>query len=148
MNLFNNKDVQVPIEIINDCDIKMAIVIRNNFHKDGLSFITDPSETMQFGYFSHLAGYKIQPHVHKPFKRKTFDTQEVLFLKSGHIRVNFFSQDQIFLNKSVDLFKNDWIILMTAGHGFDILKDSCIIEIKNGPYAADEDKIRFNYENE
>jgi len=146
MNTSNENDIQMPFEIISDGDIKMAIVIRNNFHKDGLSFITDPSETMQFGYFRHPAGHKIQPHVHKTFERKTYDTQEVLYIKSGHVRVNFFSQDQTFLNISVDLCQHDWIILMTAGHGFDVLKDSSIIEIKNGPYAGDEDKIRFNHE--
>lgn len=146
MNVNKNNNTPIPFEIISDGDIKMAIVIRSHFHKDGMSFITDPNETIQFGYFSHLAGHKIQPHVHKSFERKTNNTQEVLYIKSGKVRVNFFSEDQSYLNKSVDLYKNDWIILMTAGHGFDILKDSQIIEIKNGPYAGDEDKIRFNQE--
>jgi mannose-6-phosphate isomerase-like protein (cupin superfamily) len=142
----NKSDIKMPFEAISDGGVMMAIVIRNNFHKDGLSFITDPSETIQFGYFSHPAGHKIQPHVHKTFERKTYNTQEVLYVKSGHVRVNFFSQDQIFLGKSVNLYKNDWIILMASGHSLDVLKDSCIIEIKNGPYAGDEDKIRFNHE--
>ncbi len=146
MNSSNKKDIQVPFEIVNDGALKMAIVIRNNFHKDGLSFITDPSGTMQFGYLSHPAGHKIEPHIHKSFERKTYDTQEVLYIKSGHVRANFFSQEQVFLDTSVDLYKNDWIILMTAGHSFDVLEDSCIIEIKNGPYAGDDDKIKFIYE--
>lgn len=137
-------NIHMPIELISDGHMKIAIVVRNNFHKDGLSFLTDENETLQFGYFSHPKGHRIVSHVHKPFERITYDTQEVLYVKNGHVKVNFFSQNQKPLNNSVDLYTNDWIILMAAGHGLEILKDSTIIEIKNGPYAGDLDKVRFD----
>ena len=117
-------DIHMPIEIISDGHMKIAIVIRNNFHKDGLSFLTDENETLQFGYFSHPKGHRIVSHVHKPFERITYDTQEVLYVKNGHVKVNFFSQNQKPLSNSVDLYTNYWIILMAASASSNETKSS------------------------
>ncbi len=132
-------------KITNGKDL-LAIVIRRNFHKEGISFLTDPEENIQFGYFSHSKGQKIQPHVHKEFIRNTSGTQEVLFIKDGSLKVNFFSKNQKSIGKNIILSKGDWIVLLSEGHGFEMLSDCKIIEVKNGPYAGDEDKVRFNEE--
>jgi hypothetical protein len=119
-----------------------ALIVRNNFHKDGISFLTDGHGLLEMGYMSHPAGYIVVPHYHPPFLRQTQGTQEVIFLKSGSMRVDFYS-DQNKCIGSRELAGGDWIVLLAGGHGIDLLEPSVLIEVKNGPYAGDKDKIRF-----
>jgi len=35
------------------------------------------------------------------------------------------------------------ILLASGGHGFEVLEDLEMIEVKQGPYAGDADKTRF-----
>jgi len=130
------------IESINHQDKLLAIIIRHDYHEDGIKFVTPDGAILQVGYMSHPAGHKIKPHVHQSFERITLDTQEVIFIKSGKVCVNFYSNEKVFLKSRV-LIKGDWVILMNGGHGFDVLEPSIMIEVKNGPYAGDKDKIRF-----
>ena len=123
-------------------DVLFAIIVRENFHRDGIFFFTDGAASLEMGYMSHPAGYIIKPHKHLPCLRQTLNTQEVLFLKSGKLRVNFFSDKDVCIGKT-ELNSGDWILLLNGGHGFDILEPSVLFEIKNGPYAGDKDKIRF-----
>ena len=37
----------------------------------------------------------------------------------------------------------DMILLIDGGHGFDILKKSILVEIKQGPFNSEIDKVRF-----
>ena len=37
----------------------------------------------------------------------------------------------------------DVILLAEGGHGFEMLEDSEMVEVKQGPYAGDGDKTRF-----
>jgi hypothetical protein len=119
-----------------------AIIVRNDFHREGVSFVTDGTGLLEMGYMSHPAGHFIEPHKHLPYQRRTFGTQEVLFLKSGKVRVDFYSGRDICVG-SRELVGGDWIILLAGGHGFQILEASMMFEIKNGPYAGDKDKIKF-----
>lgn len=123
-------------------EILFAIIVRENFHTDGVFFFTDGSSSLEMGYMSHPAGYKIIPHKHPPYLRQTETTQEVLFLKSGRLKVNFFSNFDIYVGNA-ELNRGDWIILLNGGHGFEAIEPSVLFEIKNGPYAFDKDKVRF-----
>ena len=87
-------------------------------------------------------GYIIEPHVHNSVKREVSYTKEVLFIKSGVVRVDFYNNDQQYL-KSKILRKGDVILLAYGGHGFEILEEAEIIEVKQGPYAGEDDKTRF-----
>lgn len=119
-----------------------AIIVRNDFHREGVSFVTDGTGLLEMGYMSHPAGHNIIPHKHRPYPRQTLGTQEVLFIKVGRVRVNFYSDQDIRVG-SCELVGGDWIILLAGGHGFEILEASVLIEVKNGPYAGDRDKIRI-----
>ena len=123
-------------------DELLAIIMRANYHSEGINFITPEKTIIQLGYMSHLEGKKIEAHLHNPYKRETYGTQEVLFIKKGRIKVDFFTSKQDFV-LSKTLKKNDWLILLSGGHSFEILDDAQMIEVKNGPYAGDQDKIRF-----
>jgi hypothetical protein len=119
-----------------------AIIVRKDFHREGISFLTDGTGLLEMGYMSHPAGHFVTPHKHLPYLRQTLGTQEVLFLKSGKVRVDFYSDQDICVGFR-ELAGGDWIILLEGGHGFEILEASILFEVKNGPYAGEKDKTRF-----
>ena len=120
----------------------LACVLRVNYCEEGISFFTPNEFSQQLGYMNRPAGYVIEPHVHNPVIREVHYTQEVLFIKSGRVRVDFYSESQDYL-ESIELTTGDVILLAFGGHGFEMLEPSEIIEVKQGPYAGDTDKTRF-----
>jgi hypothetical protein len=121
----------------------IAIILRSSFKSDGIEFFTPDYFSQQLGYMKRPQGYIIQPHVHNSVVREVHFTKEVLFIKSGKIRVDFYDEKQIYLESRI-LCKGDVILLAFGGHGFEILEESEIIEIKQGPYAGNEDKTHFS----
>ena len=132
----------ILIEHIVNEDIELALIIRNNFHKDGIEFFTPSTYSQQIGYMNRPKGYVISPHVHNPVLREVEYTKEVLVIKSGRLRVDFYSEEQTYLESTI-LEKGDVILLTHGGHGFEMLEATEIIEVKQGPYAGDQDKTRF-----
>lgn len=124
-------------------DIELALIIRHSFKKDGIEFFTPGTYSQQIGYMNRPAGYIIPPHVHNPVVREVQYTKEVLFIKSGQLRVDFYSDDQDYLESTI-LEAGDVIMLAYGGHGFEMLEPTEIIEVKQGPYAGDHDKTRFD----
>ena len=118
----------------------IAIILYKNYHYEGISFLTEKEDPLQLGYMSHSKGHEIKPHIHKKLKRNTVGTHEALFIKSGRIKVDFYSYDRAYL-KSKTLSGGDVVLLGECGHGFTILEDASIVEVKNGPYL--ECKERF-----
>ena len=88
------------------------------------------------------SGYEIQPHVHNAVQREVQFTKEVLFIKSGKVRVDFYDDEKNYLESRV-LVSGDVILLAFGGHGFEMIDDSEIIEVKQGPYAGEADKTRL-----
>ena len=130
------------IEEIKFKDETLAMIIRNNFEKEGISFFTPDDFSQQLAYMKHPKGKEIIPHVHNPVKREVFYTNEVLFIKKGQLRVDFYSNEKIYFESRV-LNEGDVILLVSGGHGFCVLEDIEMIEVKQGPYAGDSDKTRF-----
>jgi mannose-6-phosphate isomerase-like protein (cupin superfamily) len=130
------------IEHILDGQRNLALIIRNNYYKDGIEFFTPNTYSQQVGYMSRPMGYVIPPHVHNPVKREVEYTKEVLFIKKGKLRVDFYSDEQKYLESTV-LETGDVILLAYGGHGFEMLEPTEIIEVKQGPYAGEHDKTRF-----
>lgn len=120
----------------------IAIIIKKNYENDGISFFTPDDFSQQLAYMKRPAGYKIEPHVHNKVHRNVFFTQEVLLIKSGRVKVNFYDDDRAYIQSSI-LESGDVILLASGGHGFEMLEQSEIIEVKQGPYAGEKDKERF-----
>lgn len=120
----------------------MAIIVKNSYNKPGITFFTSGEWSQQLAYMQHPTGKVIDPHVHNPVKREVHFTQEVLFIKRGKLRVDFYSDDQVYLESRL-LEEGDVILLMTGGHGFEVIEEIEMIEVKQGPYAGDSDKTRF-----
>jgi hypothetical protein len=120
----------------------LAIVLRSSYHQEGIKFFTCNESSQQLAYMNRPAGYVIAPHVHKPFRREIQFTKEVLFIKSGKVRVDFYDDNQNYLESRL-LLQGDVVLLASGGHGFEMLETSEIVEVKQGPYAEGNDKIRF-----
>ena len=120
-----------------------AIIVSNNFQKDGITFFTENESSQQLAFMKHPKGKVIEPHFHNPVKRTIYDTQEVLYIKKGTLKVDFYDDEKKTLGSEF-LNKGDLIMLMKGGHGFSVIEDLEMIEIKQGPYLGENDKIKFN----
>ena len=139
-----DKDSSNFIEKITENEKLLAIIIRTNFKQKGINFFTPSDFSQQLGYMNRPKGYKIEPHVHNKVERTIKYTQEVLFVKNGSIRVDFYKNDKTYLVSKI-LKKGDVILLSSGGHGFEMLEESEIIEVKQGPFAGNIDKSRFEF---
>ena len=120
----------------------LAIVVSGSYSASGIRFLTPPNLAQQLGYMAHPTGYEIVPHIHNAVERLVHYTQEVLVLRKGRLRVDFFLGDKTYFRSCV-LQAGDIIVLVSAGHGFHVLQDVEMFEIKQGPYVGDIDKTRF-----
>jgi hypothetical protein len=127
--------------IVHDDKI-VAILVYKDYQLDGIKFLSPNEFSLQLGYMNRPAGYHVTPHIHNPIQRNTVGTQEVLFIKSGMIRIDFYSFEQVYL-ESRELSDGDVVLLAGAGHGIEVLRDATIIEVKNGPFIEGADKGRF-----
>lgn len=130
------------IEQIEHNGIIFAIIIRNNYSEQGVTFCTPNEYSQQLAYMSHPKGKIIQAHIHNPVKREVLYTKEVLFIKKGKLKANFYTDDKKFVDSAI-LESGDCILLASGGHGFECLDDVEMIEVKQGPYAGEQDKTRF-----
>jgi hypothetical protein len=130
------------VEYIRNAGQLLAIILASRYHSEEIKFFTPDNFSQQLGYMNRPAGYQIPPHVHNPVKRAVEFTQEVLFIKTGKLRVDFYSDKQVYLESRV-LQAGDVVLLAFGGHGFEILEQCEIIEVKQGPYAGEGDKTRF-----
>ena len=120
----------------------LSIIVRNDFCQPGITFFTPNDFSQQLAFMKHPAGKTIDAHVHKPVERSVAYTQETLFIKKGKLRVDFYDDEQSYL-ESRELVAGDVVLLIRGGHGFEVLEDLEMIEVKQGPYAGDQDKVRF-----
>lgn len=120
----------------------LAMIIRNDYSSEGVDFITPNAYSQQVAYMHHPIGKVIDAHVHNLVHRNVVMTQEVLFIKKGILRVDFYDEYEDYL-ESKNLHAGDVILLVSGGHGFQVLEEVEMIEVKQGPYAGEDDKIRF-----
>ncbi|MDD2365646.1 MAG: hypothetical protein PHN84_05725 [Desulfuromonadaceae bacterium] len=120
----------------------LAIIIPRDFAATGVNFITPDNLSQQLAYIQHPSGKLIDPHCHNPVSREVLYTQEVLLIKKGSLRVDFYGDDRKYLEFRI-LNAGDVILLADGGHGFEVLEELEMIEVKQGPYCGDNDKTRF-----
>ena len=130
------------IELIDDGRRRLALIIRNAQTEERVEFFSDRNDALQVGAFSMARGNEIAPHVHQSFERTLDRTTEVLIIQTGRLRVDFYTDEQTYI-QSRELGAGDVIVLFDGGHGFKVLEDVRMLEIKQGPYGSDRDKVRF-----
>ncbi len=121
----------------------LALILRSEFESEGIEFFTPSHFSQQLGYMNRPKGFTITPHIHNVVNRDVELTQEVLFIKSGSVKMDIFDLNKILIKTCV-LNKGDVVLLASGGHGFTMLEKSEIIEVKTGPHLGEKDKTRFN----
>jgi hypothetical protein len=125
-------------------DILYSIIIKANYSKkEGIDFFTPDDFSQQLAYIKRPKNHEIPPHVHNPVKREVTLTKEILYIKKGKVRVDFYTENKEYI-KSTILETGDVILLAKGGHGFKMIEPSEIIEVKQGPYVGELDKTRFD----
>lgn len=120
----------------------LAIILRASYGEKGIHFLTSDDLSQQLAFMRHPPGKEILPHLHNPVERRVTLTQEALFIRKGRMRVDFYGDARQYL-RSYELGSGDVILLITGGHGFEMLEETEFVEVKQGPYAGDRDKTRF-----
>ena len=120
-----------------------ALIVRKQYRKKkGINFFTSKEDTQQFGYMKHKKNHVIMPHRHNKRLTKVLTTTEVILLFKGMLRVDFYNEKKFYLF-SKKLYAGDIIMLVNGGHGFKVLKDVEMLEVKQGPYNLATDKVKF-----
>ena len=126
----------------------LAIIVRGKYrNKKGITFFTPDYTTQQFGYMKHKKGHIVKPHKHNKRITRILSTTEVILILKGIVRVDFFSQKEKYLFSKI-LKEKDIILLVHGGHGFKVIKDVEMLEVKQGPYSISKDKVKFDGINE
>ena len=133
---------KIQIKEIKYGNLLLAIIIPHNYHKAGITFCTPDELSQQMAYMQHPMGHIIAAHVHNPVKREVHYTKEALVIRKGKLRVDFYDNTHKYIESHI-ITAGDVILLTDGGHGFKVIEDIEMIEIKQGPYAGDGDKTRF-----
>ena len=119
----------------------MALLIPHDYHKEGITFVTKDEDYQQVAYMNHKEGHIILPHYHNHVERTIDLTSETLVIKKGVLEVTLYSNQ-----KPIHVFNisdGDILTLLSGGHGFKVLKEVEMVEIKQGPFLGPQDKTRF-----
>ncbi len=111
--------------------------------KNGVNFLTPAKLSHQVGFIKHKKNHEIIPHLHLINKRKINYTSEVLIIQKGKIRIDLYNKKKKYLFSKIAK-KNEIVILIKGAHGFKILDNCEMLEIKQGPFNDKEDKIKFS----
>jgi mannose-6-phosphate isomerase-like protein (cupin superfamily) len=120
-----------------------AIVLRAVYDESGIQFFTSNELSQQLASMSYGPGKIIPAHTHQLVRREVLYTQEALFIRKGKLRVDFYSAEQKYRRSRI-LQTGDVVLLIAGGHGFEVLEELNMIEVKQGPYVGDKDKLVFD----
>lgn len=141
MNEQDKSDIP-PVETIVDGLEPIALIVRANFDEPGLHFFTPANFSQQVAVMRHPQGKKLDPHVHNLVARQVLYTQEVLIIRKGRLKVSLFTSQRRYLCER-ELTAGDLILLCGGGHSFEMVEETTMVEVKQGPYAGENDKTRF-----
>lgn len=130
------------MEVIKHQDKTLAMIVRADYQAEGISFFTPAEYSQQLAYMHHPKDHEIIPHVHNRVKREVYYTNEVLVIKKGTLECDFYTEEKEYIQSCI-LQDGDILLLVAGGHGFRCLSEVEFIEIKQGPYAGENDKVRF-----
>lgn len=130
------------IEKIFHNDIPLAYIIQADFLPAETAFVTPEEFNQQVGYIVYPANGRIARHVHLPVERYTVGTSEVLVVKKGRCIIDVYNDDRM-LVASRELTMGDVVILINGGHGFRMIEDTVLLEVKQGPHVSQDEKERF-----
>lgn len=132
----------VKVEIIEWQGHQLVYIIRADTLPDKTTFLTPPEFKQQVGFIVYPEGGEIQRHVHVPLERHLVGTSEVLIVKKGRCEIDIYNDNRE-LVATRELRTGDLMLMVGGGHGFRMLEDTILLEVKQGPYTGLEEKERF-----
>ena len=133
----------MKIEIIDRAEKVVALILKKTLECTETTFFTTDRDELQVGVISKPEGSSVTRHIHNIQPRTLTRTTEVLIITNGIVDVTFYDDDQNFIQIE-RLYAGDILVQLKGGHGFEMIEESEIIEVKQGPYSGEEDKTRFN----
>ena len=130
------------IEHVTDSEATLAIIIRAEMSPERTTFITPDEYKQQVGFVVYPAGGEVARHVHRRLERHIVGTSEVLVVKRGRCEMDVYNDDRE-LVATRELKRGDVLIMVGGGHGFRMLEDTVLLEVKQGPYVGVDEKERF-----
>jgi hypothetical protein len=130
------------IENITQGERILAIIVRGEYLPTSTTFLTSPDLEQQLGFVVHSAGEEIPSHVHRPEERHLTGTSEILVVIKGLCEIDLFDDNHTHV-ATRPLKQGDVIMLASGGHGFRMLEDTVLLEIKQGPYMGQAEKDIF-----
>lgn len=119
----------------------LALVI-NKQNVESVNFVTPETFPLQLGISNYKKGSKIRPHAHKKIKRVIEISQEMVYLEKGKVRVHFYDNQGKEIMSEI-LEQGDIAFFAQGGHGFDMLSETKIVEVKQGPFFGTEKEKTF-----
>jgi hypothetical protein len=132
----------MSVELFGDLNWPQAIVIRKDEKVIGIEFFSPDDFPQQIGLMGRAKGFRVLPHFHNRIERKIQLTQEVLIVRKGSCKVSLYDHLEN-INAEIILFEGDVILLAHGGHALETLEYTEILEVKQGPYSAQNDKKHF-----
>jgi hypothetical protein len=136
------EDIMAEIEWIKDGEIILSVIIRAEYSVEKTQFFTPESFNQQAGFVVYPSGGEIVNHTHKPIERHITGTPETLFIRKGKLLARFYNSARE-LKCQTEVKAGDILMLVSGGHGFTVLEDTVLLEIKQGPYTGLDEKERF-----
>jgi hypothetical protein len=131
------------IEHITSSGRPVCYIVRAELNPKETTFLTPPTFNLQVGFVVYGAGGEIPRHAHKPIERRITGTAEVLVVKKGRCQIDIYDDEREMI-ATRDLYEGDIMLMVSGGHGFRMLEETVLLEIKQGPYpGAEEEKERF-----
>ena len=130
-------------KITDDAGGLLAIVVEEGFAKKDTNFVTPEDLPQQVGFLWREGGDSIEGHFHKDIKRDIKITQETLIILEGDVEVDLYDSSSTLVT-TVRLKKGDLIVLVKGGHSFEFLSETKMVEVKQGPYLGENDKVSFS----
>jgi mannose-6-phosphate isomerase-like protein (cupin superfamily) len=131
-----------PVEQIIWKDKPLAYIIRAEMAPEKTTFLTPSELNLQVGFVVYPAGGEVARHLHRPLERHIVGTSEVLVVKEGRCQMDIYDDDRR-LVATRELRKGDIMLMVGGGHGFRMLEDTVLLEVKQGPYTGLDEKERF-----
>ena len=130
------------LERIHSEGVSLAYIIRGKISPEKTTFLTPSDLNLQLGFVVYPAGGSVTPHIHLPVERTIVGTCEVLMVKKGRCEIDIYN-DERDLVSTRELREGDVVLTVGGGHGFRMLEDTVLMEVKQGPYLESGDKVRF-----
>ena len=130
------------VEIISAGGHCLAYIVSARMSPNATTFLTPPDLKQQVGFVVYPAGGVVKRHVHRALERNLLGTSEVILVRSGRCELDIYDDDRN-LVATRELGPGDLMLMVGGGHGFRMLEDTVLIEVKQGPYTGIEEKELF-----